>query len=409
MSVQEGERLQALEGLRGVAAIIVVLFHGLSMFYPSLVYGTTLGMSALHHSRIEDVMYGNPLSVITSGAFAVAIFFVLSGFVLSIGYFNGKGDGLVMRIAGKRYLRLMLPAFSSIVITFLVVGFGLSWLKNDTATITGSLWLAHLWPQTVSIVQVFSEGLWNIFFGTLGAEAYNPVLWTMRYELLGSLLVFAVILLFGKAKNRWAIYSLLIFATFQTWYLAFVTGMILADLYSRKKFPFVETKAQGWLVLILLIGLFLGGYPYSIPEGSIYAALQIPWLSVGANQIMYLSLGATAVLTAVISLRRVSSFFASKRIYILGKYSFSIYLVHMAVLFTVAAGVFLLLHPHMYYGLAVALALLATCIVLVPAVYIFERYVDTPSIRVSGLFANWLFGEAVASKNTSLNKKDKSL
>jgi len=63
----------------------------------------------------------------------------------------------------------------------------------------------------------------------------------------------------------------------------------------------------------------------------------------------------------------------------------------------------------MYYGLAVALALLAACIVLVPAVYIFERYVDTPSIRVSGLFANWLFGEAVASKNTSLNKKDKSL
>ena len=154
MTVQEGERLQALEGLRGVAASIVVLFHGLSMFYPSLVYGTTLGMSALHHSRLEDFFYGNPLSVFTSGAFAVAIFFVLSGFVLSVGFFNGKGNESVMRIAGKRYLRLMLPAFSSIVLTFLVVGFGLSWLKNDTAAITGSLWLAHLWPQTVSIVQV---------------------------------------------------------------------------------------------------------------------------------------------------------------------------------------------------------------------------------------------------------------
>jgi peptidoglycan/LPS O-acetylase OafA/YrhL len=383
-----GKRLFALEGLRGVAALVVVIFHGLSMFYPIMLYGIGSG---IQNSRFEDNLFGNPLSVALSGAFAVAIFFVLSGFVLTISYFKSGQPESIMRIAGKRYIRLMIPALSSIFLTLILVGFGLLWLKNEAAGISGSTWLANLWPQSVSFFEALSQGVWGVFFSNNTETSYNPVLWTMQYELLGSLLVFAVALLFGKAKHRWVMYALLLLATFKTWYIAFIIGMILADLYAHQKFPFQVTRARGWLILTTLVGLFLGGYPYTIPQGSIYGVFQMPWLTAEQNHSLYLSVAAALIIVGVIGLPLLSKFFGSKYVSLLGKYSFSIYLVHLAVLFVVGSGVFILLHSIIGFHFAALAAIVASLIVLAPLVYLFERYIDAPSIRLSSLFSNWLF------------------
>lgn len=389
-----GGRLLALEGLRGVAAVAVVVFHGLSMFYPIFLYGTLSGLGLLQNSRFEDNLYGNPLSVVVSGALAVAIFFVLSGFVLTVGFFNSGRAESIMRIAGKRYLRLMIPALASIFVTFMIVALGLGALKLQVFDVTGSVWLRDLWPEMANILSAISQGVWGVFFSSTTDTSYNPVLWTMKFELLGSLLVFAVALIFGKAKHRWIIYALLIVATFKTWYLAFVIGMILADLYAHKKFPFfMGNKNYGWLVIALLVGIFLGGYPYSVPEGSVYAALQLPGLGVSENHSMYLSIASALILVAVISLRPLSKFFSSKYISLLGKYSFSIYLIHMAVLFTAGAGSFLLLYPYIGFHWAAGISIVVSLVVLVPVAYVFERYVDSPAIRISSKFSTWLFGD----------------
>ncbi|MES2630698.1 MAG: acyltransferase [Patescibacteria group bacterium] len=403
-------RLLALEGLRGVAAVAVVIFHGLSMFYPIFLYGALSGLGLIQNSRFEDNLYGNPVSVIFSGAFAVAIFFVLSGFVLTVSFFNSGDEKSIMRIAGKRYLRLMIPALSSILVTLFILAIGLDWMKPLVADITGSLWLKNLWqPAEPSLMNALSQGVWGVFFSSVAETSYNPVLWTMKFELLGSLLVFAIALLFGKAKHRWIIYVLLIIATFKTWYLAFIIGMILADLYAHRKYPFfTESKRYGWLTLLLIIGIFLGGYPYYVPNGSVYAVLQLPWLYPLENNSLYLSIAAGLILVSVICLKPLSKFFGSKYISMLGKYSFSIYLVHMAVLFTAGAGVFLWLNPIIGFHWAAALSILTSLIILVPAAYLFERYVDSPAIRISSLFSRWLFDESkTTEKSTKILRKRK--
>lgn len=368
------------------------------MFYPIFLYGAASGLGLVQHSRFEDNLYGNPLSVLISGAFAVAIFFVLSGFVLTIGFFNSGKPESIMRIAGKRYLRLMIPALASILLTLVVIAVGLNVFKDQVFDITGSVWLRDLWPSVGSVTSAFNQGVWGVFFSPVTDTSYNPVLWTMKFELLGSLLVFAVALIFGKAKHRWLVYLLLCLATFQTWYLAFVIGMILADLYAHKKVPFFTgEKNYGWLVILLLVGIFLGGYPYSVPDGSIYAAFQFPGLGVSENQSLYLSVASAMVLISVICLRPLSKFFGSKYISLLGKYSFSIYLVHMAVLFTAGAASFLLLQPYVGFHWAAAISTIVSIVVLAPVAYLFERYVDSPAIRVSSKFSNWLFGESKKS------------
>ena len=78
------QRFMALEGLRALAAIVVVLFHALYMFYPMAIEG----VAPVQHQRFEDNLFGNPLFGFISGGLAVSIFFALSGFVLSIGYFK---------------------------------------------------------------------------------------------------------------------------------------------------------------------------------------------------------------------------------------------------------------------------------------------------------------------------------
>ena len=65
-----------------------------------------------------------PLYILINGDLAVFFFFVLSGFVLSIGFYNNfRWDKLVMSIA-KRLPRLWLPAALSILAGLLVIQMG---------------------------------------------------------------------------------------------------------------------------------------------------------------------------------------------------------------------------------------------------------------------------------------------
>ena len=68
-----------LEGLGYIAAIMVVAFHARVVFYPVLFYGSHHPFAPTQHTPLEMSLFGSPLNFILSGAFAVAIFFVLSG------------------------------------------------------------------------------------------------------------------------------------------------------------------------------------------------------------------------------------------------------------------------------------------------------------------------------------------
>ena len=74
---EPGGRFEALDSLRGLAALVVVINHGLDLFPgiggPPIVVGLAVGR-VLH----------SPLSLLWDGLGAVAVFFVLSGFVLAL-------------------------------------------------------------------------------------------------------------------------------------------------------------------------------------------------------------------------------------------------------------------------------------------------------------------------------------
>ena len=78
-------KIAYLDGIRGIASLLVVLHHFFLAFYIAY-FSFDPGASNL---RGLEIKYGQSVfSVLSNGHFCVCVFFVLSGFVLSRKYFQ---------------------------------------------------------------------------------------------------------------------------------------------------------------------------------------------------------------------------------------------------------------------------------------------------------------------------------
>ncbi len=383
------KRLDELEGLRGIAAVMVAVHHFLLVFYVVMFLGPMPGRA--QNAGFEDSLYGHPLAVFISGTFAVAIFFVLSGFVLSIGFFKTKKLEIVKKLAARRYLRLMLPALASVLLCFVILSLGISKI-HDVAAITHADWLVNTWAFQPDFFTAARSGAYDIF--TYAGNPYNSVLWTMMYEFAGSFLVFGFLALFGTVKHRWILYVVLGVATFDSWFFAFIIGMAMADAFAQGR---ILTKRRSyWAIVPLVVGaLFFGGYPYASVDGTIYQYITIAD-TINWN-ILYLTLGAAGIVLSILMSEQFARVMRNKYLSRLGKYTFSVYLVHLAVFYTFGMAVFLLFRNTLDIGfnMSVALTFLASIPVVAGVTYLFERFVDAPSIRFSSYVANMLLGKIV--------------
>lgn len=376
-------RFMELEGLRGIAAIAVVLAHYMLAFYPALISGN----ASLTHSSLEELIHGTPIALLYAGTFAVAIFFVLSGFVLSIGYFQTNDKSIVKRLAHSRYLRLMLPALASVVLAYLLISFGAGHMSAVAGEETKS-WLFNSWLIDTSFLSTIQGGMFDIFVQS--GSPLNTVLWTMYIEFLGSFLVFIFLLLFAQSRYRWTTYAMLIFFTFNSWFMPFVIGVLIADLYSKGR---LEKLKKVWIIAPLLIGgLLLGSLPHKGIENTPYNVLfQVDIESlVGMADInyerLYLTIGAVMILLAVLLSRRLSAWLRQPRVAMLGRYTFSLYLTHLLVLLSFSSGLFALLPDSIGYNKTAVLTILLSIPIILIVTILFERYIDAPSIK----FSKWV-------------------
>jgi peptidoglycan/LPS O-acetylase OafA/YrhL len=178
------------DGLRGLAAVNVLLCHLCLAFLPggfAYIYPDTTTPGAMH-GVVEHVLAFQPLSVLWNGQFAVCIFFVLSGYVLTKAFLV-SGDLSVVRLrASRRYLRLGVPIFGSVMFAWAAMALGWSHAR-DAGALSGSTWLADFWKKPPDLLEALRDGVYGTILG--GWSRFNPTLWTMKIELLGSLFVFA--------------------------------------------------------------------------------------------------------------------------------------------------------------------------------------------------------------------------
>ena len=92
-------------------------------------------------SRIDDFLWSKPLLPVHNGNAAVFIFFVLSGYVLSLPYLRGTQPGYPCYVI-RRVCRIYLPFAAAILLALL-----LYILAGRSAAPAASQWFNNLWPS----------------------------------------------------------------------------------------------------------------------------------------------------------------------------------------------------------------------------------------------------------------------
>ena len=290
-------RFRFLDGLRGWAAIVVLLHH---IFVDGLPANAVMADRALW----AKVFFLN-------GTLAVSVFFVISGFSLSVRYLE-TGDGAALgRIAAGRYLRLTLPIFAVCAITYVLLVCGLIPPAAERPAP-----LDQFLAFSPSIAQLLNFSLWKVFVAYSGAETYDPPLWTMTYEFFGSFMVFAIAAALRPSKLRTVMLCVLFaaLAAFQSYFALFAAGILIADL-----FPLVgPAKAANRVgAMLCLAGLLLITLPNS----------WFPAVYIG---------GATGLTAGAVFCAPVRRFFETRLSRFLGWISFPLYLVQAAVIYALA-------------------------------------------------------------------------
>jgi peptidoglycan/LPS O-acetylase OafA/YrhL len=290
------QRLKFLDGLRGWGAVVVLLYHVFSEALPlDPAFGTGL-------------QYFLPFN----GLLAVYVFFVVSGFSLSVRYL-ADGDILPwLRIAAGRYFRLVIPIFAACLIVHVVM---VSGLIAPPAERLGKFANFLTFDSTIGHLLKFS--LFDVFFNFNLSEAYVGPLWTMSIELSGSFVVLLLVLVVRPLPCRSLFLFglgclILVLATTPAIALLalFAIGAALADSFNRGWIDGIPKPAA--IVLLLIAGLAPILLPYSLTAWSLCSALP-------------LTLGCIAI-------PRIRDWLGGTVSAHLGKISFPLYLIHGPVL-----------------------------------------------------------------------------
>ncbi len=377
------KKIQYMDGLRGLAAFIVVLNHFVLAFYPALFFG-----SDAQNQHVESFVSGSVFNIFYNGNFAVCIFFVLSGFVLSHKFFLQKNHEIITESAVKRYARLAIPVAVSVFLAFILMKFSLFY-NREVSAISGSGWFGDFWNFKPNFLDALNQIFIRSFFAD-GSD-YNSILWTIAFEFSGSFLVFGFLALFGKIKNRYWAYLIVAAFFFQTYYLTFILGILLSDLMAHKNMLIREfDKSKLIRTALLFTGLFLGSYPSGrAVTGTVYAFLEKPFLL--NTSLTCHMLGAFLVIAVLLDSKRMQKIFSSRYLLFLGEISFAMYLLHFIILGSLTSFIFLKLDPHLPYLEAVLSSFVISIIIIFCVSYFMYLYVDKKAVHFSKVLYNRIF------------------
>jgi len=319
------QKLDYLEGLRGIAAFVVLLGHLRRTFFE-------------HSYEVLTERYGYWTSSFLEGFlnehFAVWIFWVLSGFVLSLKFHREpdreKSRTLLLDASLRRYPRLLLPVLASVLLAWALWTLGA--ISNhqlaDLLQTSDNGWLRRFYLHEPELPGALKSAFWDSFIDFDPATTYNVVLWSMEVEFYGSIFLFAYLFLVGKQSYRWLIYLVTIVAlqaVSMTAMNAFVVGLWMCEIFVRQ-----ETRESTDR------GNFLDHYTFLF-------VLSVPiMMQIGIAQDhelwnLILSTGVTVLVLMSHPLRKILS---TRVPMFLGKISFGLYLVHLPLICALALPIY---------------------------------------------------------------------
>jgi len=361
MSEHAAERLSVLDGLRGWAALSVVVFH------------LTWECFGVLFPQLRNV----PLAVVANGNMAVALFLMVSGYVLTIrGWRNADKSG-VRRSILKRYFRLTIPILASVMLFWAILALGLGAGPAAGLIVDRPDWLSKFGHLDPDVLRAITFGLAGVYQRTT-AESFGPFLWTMTIELWGSFVVLG--LCFFELRRTWAYVPVVLLTVLALW------------LRIAPYFPIASCYLGGALVALMTRdGIIRTGSPGRIE--SLIATVLLALSLVAAGLVQYYQLEQALVVPFAMigfacALRSgpVSRFLSLPVSQWLGRISFPLYLMQILVIVTVTSWLIIWAQAGgqltVWTAIGIAFVSGALCIVAAWAFLPVERLALTVAARV---------------------------
>lgn len=365
-------RFSSLDGIRGYAAIAVVIYHCMLSLDPKILYRLN-SLSIYQVDNIKDLI-SKILIAVFNGDAAVVLFFILSGFVLSYKLRHDFSEKTpVPVLVGffiKRFFRLYPPLVLSVLGMIFVLLFVFYYFSIPMSGFYFSY--AAFWRNVLLISPDVNGPTWTIIVEIIIVPFIGFVVWADRRTAVVATIGFIAFALVCRY-----IQIIPIGFGFNTYMVCFALGLLLSTPFgfnlSRR---LSRIGPLPFLVGFIGIELFVS-----------YSLLQIVF-------------GYLFISSVIFNEGRVSDFLKNPASLHFGKNSYGIYLWHYP--FVVASYTpFALYFPQalgehaIFYGLATFPIVFAITFLLSE---ISERFVEAPFIRLGHRVARTL---ATAKPSTS--------
>lgn len=385
-----GQRVVGLDGLRGIAALVVVVFHY------TMGYGT--------FAPAPGFFSMTPLHLFWDGSAAVSLFFVLSGFVLSYGYL-GAGDERqfhVGRFYLSRALRLLMPYVGAFLISAVCVHYLFSHRATDPVGRVPMFFIEWIKAASLPVSDLLLDGVLHrpdIVYSVV------PQAWTLSVELYLSLLFPLLMLLIRRAEPLFVAIILLLpvhhyFLGYNPYPLLtvgivhFMLGMMLAR--NRERLADIPLLRSAWG----RASFFILGVVCLSARHVINAPLKV-FNPFGMTLWDVSAFGSFIVVWAALISAPFQRLLCLPWMQWLGRVSYSLYLIHMLVLYLLVPRLLELGNSSGLTGPAAWLFGLGAAIVLSLALAeIFYRAIEHPCTHLARRIAKRRAGGAPVALGT---------
>jgi peptidoglycan/LPS O-acetylase OafA/YrhL len=357
-------RVGELDSVRGIAALIVVFHHCTNALFERWNFPLFTGVGLLHPHSLVGLgawFLATPLRLVIAGPSAVSIFFVLSGFVLTLPIVSHRQppyrDYLI-----KRFFRLYIPFATAVL---LAAALCRATLAGPVSELDG--WFNESWDEPLT---------WQLVLGHLlipGVDRFQSLddpIWSLVHEMRISL-VFPLLAMFAIARPRMAIGSgvlaYFVLTALKKYGLVHIEAPLLRDIAG-------SFAGSAQLALFFVVGAALAahfdavkarfaGMPGFARIGLWCVSavlLSIPDYYISYTLFFFGSLaGAVLLLALCLTSVQAQTLLAHAPARWLGRVSYSLYLIHLVVILALAHA----FHARVSAGLlvvsAVPMALLA--------------------------------------------------
>ncbi|WP_105035108.1 acyltransferase family protein [Cryobacterium aureum] len=364
-------RMRQLDGLRGVASVVVLLHHSLLLSPAFAATYMANGQMPVTFS-ITWWLTATPLKLFTAGGEAVLVFFVLSGIVLTLPVLDHFRNFDFWAYFPRRIVRLWLPTLAAVVVAALCWYFVPKGPSEDFG-----YWVNVFNPVTVTF------GNWLTTADLFGGNAImNSPIWSLHWELLFSLLLPIFVgagIIFARRAWVWILFACVVVGLGVFWnstpmrYLPlFLIGAIIAVSLPRLNSVLTKFARSRWsnlvgaLSAVCALALVIA---YWLLRPMVDGTLTLVALTSAGGV-----LGAVGFVLVCMFWLPAIQILNSRLLQWLGRISFSLYLVHVPIAFALINLLGAKLWP---------LATMLTVTLGIALAVVFNRFVDVPSHLLS--------------------------